>query len=102
MGCGETYRAATAHATRSFPLEVFQRQKQAALFAGKSATVILFIERLHTIVLGIDDDRIDRRRRARPDNTADGVDQQDFAKPTPLCCSRSTAARRPRIAAGTR
>lgn len=60
------------------------RQEEAALFTGKGAKAIALVERQRAFVLGIDNDGIDRKRRARPDDTADGVEQQGFAKALPL------------------
>ena len=65
-------------------LEGFQRQEEAVLFAGKCTKPITLVKRRCAIVLGIDDDGMDCKGRARPDNTADGVEQKLFAKPAPL------------------
>ena len=80
-------------------LEGLQWQEEATRLAGKGTKAIALIERLRTLVLGIDDDGVHGDRRARPDDAADRVEQQRLAKPRPWC-SRSMA-RRPSTAAGT-
>ena len=68
-------------------LEGFQRQEEAALYAGKSPEAITLVERHRTIVLGIHDDGVDHERRARPDDTANGVKQQSFTEALALACA---------------
>ena len=65
-------------------LEGFQRQEEAALYAGKSSEAKTLVERHRAIVLGIHDDGVDHKRRARPDYAANGVEQQSFTEALPL------------------
>lgn len=61
-------------------LKGFQRQEEAALYAGKRSEAITLVERRCTIGLGIHDEGIDHEHRARPDDTPDGIQQQNFTK----------------------
>ena len=65
-------------------LESFQRQEKTARLAQKGTKAVAFIERTSALVLGIDDDGIYGDRCARPDDAADGVEQQRLAEPVPL------------------
>src|SRR5208283_3684403 len=65
-------------------LEGLQWQEEATRLAGKGTKAIALIERLRTFVLGVYDDGVHGNRRARPDDTADRVDEQGLAKPAPL------------------
>lgn len=54
------------------------------MIAGKSPKPIAFAERHRPVILGIDDDRINGKCRARPNDAADGVEQQGLAEPVSL------------------
>ena len=62
-------------------LKCLHRQEQAARRGREGYETIAVVEGSGAVVLGIDDDGVDRDRDTRPGNAADGVEQQELAKP---------------------
>jgi hypothetical protein len=56
--------------------ECFERKEKPARLGCERTKIIAFVERLRPLILGIDDDRMHRERRARPDDAADRIEQQ--------------------------